>query len=100
MALVRKGSPRIVVDGTVYRWLLRGTPTCCQGLDWSPCMYAVEWMRHRLSHLSVPVDLIEEPAASEPVASAVTLPVPPELMLPPLAMEPEPVARTDALRKR
>ncbi|MET8854577.1 hypothetical protein [Streptomyces sp. NPDC004579] len=42
MALVRKGSRRIVVDGTVYRWRLRGRPTYVQGLAWSPCMFAVE----------------------------------------------------------
>ncbi|MBZ3903465.1 hypothetical protein [Streptomyces griseiscabiei] len=42
MALVRKGSRRIVVDGTAYRWRLRGRPTYCQGLAWSPCTFAVE----------------------------------------------------------
>ncbi|MFJ9742552.1 hypothetical protein [Streptomyces sp. NPDC101166] len=42
MALVRKGSRRIVVDGTAYRWRLRGRPTYFQGLAWSPCMFAVE----------------------------------------------------------
>ncbi|MEU8710988.1 hypothetical protein [Streptomyces sp. NPDC048663] len=42
MALVRKGSRRIVVDGTVYRWRLRGRPTYPQGLAWSPCTFAVE----------------------------------------------------------
>ncbi|MFF9773102.1 hypothetical protein ACF1HJ_05395 [Streptomyces sp. NPDC013978] len=42
MALARKGSRRIVVDGTVYRWHLRGRPTYVQGLAWSPCTFAVE----------------------------------------------------------
>lgn len=42
MALVRRGSRRIVVDGTVYRWRLRGRPTYFQGLAWSPCTFAVE----------------------------------------------------------
>ena len=37
MALVRKGSRQIVVDGTAYRWRLRGRPTYSQGLAWSPC---------------------------------------------------------------
>ncbi|GAA2410509.1 hypothetical protein GCM10010378_63030 [Streptomyces viridochromogenes] len=41
MALVRKGSRRIVVDGTAYRWRLRGRPTYSQGLGWSPCTFAV-----------------------------------------------------------
>ncbi|MEU1706410.1 hypothetical protein ABZ478_13530 [Streptomyces sp. NPDC005706] len=42
MALVRKGSRRIVVDGLAYRWRLRGRPTYAQGLAWSPCTYSVE----------------------------------------------------------
>lgn len=42
MTLVRKGSRRIVVDGTAYRWRLRGRPTYFQGLAWSPCTFAVE----------------------------------------------------------
>ncbi|WP_328427585.1 hypothetical protein [Streptomyces sp. NBC_00443] len=42
MALVRKGSRQIVVDGRVYRWRLRGRPTYFQGLAWSPCTFAVE----------------------------------------------------------
>ncbi|WKX20467.1 MULTISPECIES: hypothetical protein [unclassified Streptomyces] len=42
MALVRKGSRRIVVDGAAYRWRLRGRPTYFQGMAWSPCTYAVE----------------------------------------------------------
>ncbi|MFF3940938.1 hypothetical protein [Streptomyces phaeofaciens] len=42
MALVSKGSRRIVVDGTAYRWRLRGRPTYFQGLAWSPCTFAVE----------------------------------------------------------
>ena len=42
MALVRKGSRRIVVDGTAYRWRLRGRPTFLQGLARSPCTFAVE----------------------------------------------------------
>lgn len=42
MALVLKGSRRIVVDGTVYRWRLRGRPTYCRGMVWSPCTFAVE----------------------------------------------------------
>ncbi|MEU3930624.1 hypothetical protein AB0E85_00970 [Streptomyces sp. NPDC029044] len=42
MSLARKGSRRIVVDGTAYRWRLRGRPTYSQGLTWSPCTFAVE----------------------------------------------------------
>ncbi|WP_432098072.1 hypothetical protein [Streptomyces sp. WAC 04229] len=42
MALVRTGSRRIVVDGTVYRWRLRRRLTYFQGLAWSPSTFAVE----------------------------------------------------------
>lgn len=42
MALVRKGSRWIVVDGWVYRWRLRGRPTYFQGVTWSPCTFSVE----------------------------------------------------------
>ncbi|MEV4940622.1 hypothetical protein [Streptomyces zaomyceticus] len=42
MALVKKGSRLITVDGTTYRWRLRGRPTYDQGLVRSPLAYAVE----------------------------------------------------------
>ncbi|XIE81532.1 hypothetical protein AB6O49_34030 [Streptomyces sp. SBR177] len=42
MALVRKGSRRITVDGVTYRWRLRGRPTYAQGMTWSPLTYAVD----------------------------------------------------------
>ncbi|MFI7005424.1 hypothetical protein [Streptomyces sp. NPDC050145] len=42
MALVKKGSRLITVDGTTYRWRLRGRPTYDQGLARSPLTYAVE----------------------------------------------------------
>ncbi|MEU3601014.1 hypothetical protein ABZ714_20170 [Streptomyces sp. NPDC006798] len=42
VALVRKGSRHIVVDGVTYRWRLRGRPTYDQGMAWSPCTFAVE----------------------------------------------------------
>ncbi|MFJ5842042.1 hypothetical protein ACIQGO_35765 [Streptomyces shenzhenensis] len=42
MALVRKGSRQIVVDGTVYGWRLRGRPTYFQGLARSPSTFTVE----------------------------------------------------------
>ncbi|MEU7169147.1 hypothetical protein AB0A70_31595 [Streptomyces morookaense] len=42
MALPRKGSRRIVVDGVTYRWTVRGRPTYDQGLCWSPLTFAVE----------------------------------------------------------
>ncbi|MFF3215451.1 hypothetical protein ACFYYB_33055 [Streptomyces sp. NPDC002886] len=42
MALVKKGSRLITVDGTTYRWRLRGRPTYDQALVWAPLSYAVE----------------------------------------------------------
>ncbi|OXM47546.1 hypothetical protein CFP75_23905 [Amycolatopsis alba DSM 44262] len=42
MALVKKGSRSITVDGAAYRWRVRGRPTYDQGLGWSPLAYAVE----------------------------------------------------------
>ncbi|MEU8545699.1 hypothetical protein AB0C81_01610 [Streptomyces roseoverticillatus] len=46
MALPKKGSRRIVVDGTAYRWRLRGRPTYDQGMGWSPMTYAVEHLEN------------------------------------------------------
>ncbi|QFZ76296.1 hypothetical protein GFH48_26225 [Streptomyces fagopyri] len=42
MALGRKGSRRIVVDGVTYRWRLRRRPTYDQALCDKPCTYAVQ----------------------------------------------------------
>lgn len=42
MAIGRKGSRRIVVDGTAYRWRLRRRPTYDQALCDRPCTYAVQ----------------------------------------------------------
>ncbi|SFQ24960.1 hypothetical protein SAMN04489713_12538 [Actinomadura madurae] len=42
MTLARRGCRRIVVDGAEYRWKVRGRPTYCQGLGWSPLTFAVE----------------------------------------------------------
>ncbi|MFW3473478.1 hypothetical protein ACN24M_19630 [Streptomyces microflavus] len=42
MAMGRKGSRRIVVGGTAYRWRMRRKPTYLQALGWTPCAYAVE----------------------------------------------------------
>ncbi|QLE70533.1 hypothetical protein FGW37_01960 [Streptomyces rectiverticillatus] len=42
MALPRKGSRRIVVDGVAYRWRVRRRVTYGQGMGWSLLAYAVE----------------------------------------------------------
>ncbi|MEU1966073.1 hypothetical protein ABZ541_21200 [Micromonospora sediminicola] len=42
MALRKRGSRPIVVDGESYRWSVRRKPTYGQGLAWSPLSFAVE----------------------------------------------------------
>jgi hypothetical protein len=42
VALVKKGSRRIVVDGVTYRWRVRHKPTYCQSNGWGPLTFAVE----------------------------------------------------------
>ncbi|MGV9269500.1 hypothetical protein ACWDRR_33095 [Kitasatospora sp. NPDC003701] len=42
MALARKGSRRISVDGVTYRWTVRRRATYARGLAWRPLAYAVE----------------------------------------------------------
>ncbi|MFP8963793.1 hypothetical protein ACLIYP_25060 [Streptomyces nanhaiensis] len=42
MAVPRKGSRRLNVEGVAYRWRVRGRPTYEQGLVMSPLTYAVE----------------------------------------------------------
>lgn len=56
MALGRKGSRRIVVDGTAYRWRLRRRRTCFQALAWTPCTFAVEHADNRGTTLVVRTD--------------------------------------------
>ncbi len=42
MALNKKGTRRITVDGIEYRWRVRRKPSYLQGLCWAPMIYAVE----------------------------------------------------------
>ncbi|MFJ3140789.1 hypothetical protein ACIPK5_33500 [Streptomyces sp. NPDC086843] len=42
MALNKKGSRRITVDGLENRWRIRRKPSYMQGLCWIPLTYAVE----------------------------------------------------------
>ncbi|MBB5939036.1 hypothetical protein [Streptomyces zagrosensis] len=42
MALNKKGSRRITVDGTEYHWRIRRKPSYMQGLCWAPLTFAVE----------------------------------------------------------
>jgi hypothetical protein len=42
VALTRKGSRQIIVDGDTYRWRIRHKPTYSQGNGWTPLTFAVE----------------------------------------------------------
>ncbi|MER6574522.1 hypothetical protein [Nonomuraea sp. NPDC001023] len=42
MAIPKKGSRLITVDGTAFRWRIRHKPTYCQGNSWGPMTFAVE----------------------------------------------------------
>ncbi|MFE0146234.1 hypothetical protein ACFWY5_03785 [Nonomuraea sp. NPDC059007] len=42
MAIPKKGSRLITVDGVVYRWRIRHKPTYDQGNGWSPMTFAVQ----------------------------------------------------------
>lgn len=42
MAIPKKGSRLITVDGTVFRWRVRHKPTYCQGMAWAPLSFAAE----------------------------------------------------------
>ncbi|MFC4011598.1 hypothetical protein ACFOY2_30510 [Nonomuraea purpurea] len=42
MAIPKKGSRPITVDGTVYRWRVRHKPIRGQGNSWDPLTFAVE----------------------------------------------------------
>ena len=42
MALARKGSRSLTVDGIAYRWSVRRKPTYCQEMCWSNLSFAVE----------------------------------------------------------
>ncbi|RZT79548.1 hypothetical protein EV382_2762 [Micromonospora violae] len=53
MALVKKGSRLITVDGLTYRWRVRGRPTYAQGLCERPLAVAVEQVGRKGSVLLV-----------------------------------------------
>lgn len=42
VALARKGSRRIIVGDVEFRWKVRGRPTYCQAMGWSPLCFAVQ----------------------------------------------------------
>ncbi|MFI6734783.1 hypothetical protein ACIBI9_17795 [Nonomuraea sp. NPDC050451] len=42
MAIPKKGSRLITVDGIVFRWRVRHKPTYDEGMAWSPLSFAVE----------------------------------------------------------
>ncbi|WP_433370605.1 hypothetical protein [Streptosporangium sp. CA-115845] len=42
MAIPKKGSRLISVDGATFRWRVRRKPTYCQANSWGPLTFAVE----------------------------------------------------------
>ena len=42
MAILKKGSRFLQVDGITYRWRVRNRPTYCQANTWTPLVLAVE----------------------------------------------------------
>lgn len=56
MSLASKGSRRIVVEGTAYRWVVRPGPTYSQALTWRPLSFAVELENAGQSILAVTLD--------------------------------------------
>ncbi|XVQ83025.1 hypothetical protein ACQP2K_29850 [Microbispora siamensis] len=53
MSLVKKGSRRIAVGETLYRWTVRKRPTYCQGNGWTPLTFAVQHYEQQGSVLVV-----------------------------------------------
>ena len=56
MAIPKKGTRRIVVDATAYRWRVRSRPTYCQGNAWGNLSFAVELEDAGQTTLVVEVD--------------------------------------------
>ena len=42
MAINKRGSRRIVVDGMTFRWTVRRKPSYSQAMAWTPLTFAVE----------------------------------------------------------
>ena len=42
MALVKKGSRLLTLDGVAFRWTVRRKPSYCQPNAWTPLTFAVE----------------------------------------------------------
>lgn len=42
MALPRKGSRKIVIEGIAYGWYIRSKPTYCQSMGWTDLTVAVQ----------------------------------------------------------
>tara|TARA_R100001244_G_scaffold15162_4_gene16888 strand:+ start:16919 stop:17314 length:396 start_codon:yes stop_codon:yes gene_type:complete len=53
MAIPKKGSRKIEVDGISYRWLIRSKPTYSQANEWSNLKAVVELLEKPASKLSI-----------------------------------------------
>ncbi|OLT28724.1 hypothetical protein BJF83_14685 [Nocardiopsis sp. CNR-923] len=81
MALVRKGSRHITVDGTDYRWRVRHKPTYTQGICATPMTFAVELAEEPGQTLVITTQhphpetwlSVDSPAAVTPAVVAATI---------------------------
>lgn len=72
MAITGKGSRRIVVDATPYRWIVRSRPSYCQGMAWTNLSFAVECETGGGSRLHVNTDVARPDNWVEAQAATVT----------------------------
>ena len=56
MAINKRGSRRIVIGASAYRWTIRPKPSDCQGNAWTALTFAVELESARGSVLLVEMD--------------------------------------------
>ena len=57
MAIVKKGSRRIVIDGVAYLWTVRPKPTYCQANAWGGLSFAAQLEEGGQSILAADLEL-------------------------------------------
>ena len=72
MAILKKGSRKITVDNTDYRWTIRRKPTYSQANGWSSLTVAIELYSEPKSKLVVTFPFSRPDNWIEPHGSAVT----------------------------
>jgi len=72
MAITKKGSRRIIVDGSAYRWMLRSRPTYSQALGQNPLTFSVELEHGGQTTLVVTTDANRPDAWMDSTTTAIT----------------------------